>query len=304
MQGRAWTTLFFTASRTLPRRPAMTTWHDDAYDDDLDAFAYDDALPDDALFGESLHGDGAADPSDLDDLHLRAFEDEADAVGADRWTLLTTDATGVRFEALARFAQPLFERYDIDPAEALADDTDETAVTLLETARLLWAFFSLDEAARDDRRAALLAHCYGPDADVEAWEDFADLLRAMEEGWDALSHAARADAEATDTATLDFDALLADDAEGSEMAECDARALFALPLLDDPNVQADPARFEDALHRADAYWSVAQAADRADRLVALLPTLADSADDLPALRAEAEQMLARYDAMFGQAQTG
>ncbi|MEM6785509.1 MAG: hypothetical protein AAF624_17445 [Bacteroidota bacterium] len=293
----------------------MNAWHDDGLDADFNTFL-DEALPADF----SAHaGDGAGyNPYDLHDdplgdgplPHLQRADPQR--VGA-----LVHAASGVRFDALVVYAEPLLRRYDYDVQEALAlsviadqvdaeklgtgldhEEADETLVTLLETARLLWAFFSLSEADRDAHRTTLLTHCYGPDADAEAWEEFADLLEAMETAWQSLTAALRASAEATDT--LGFEALLDTTADSAfdPGRECDARALFALPLLDDPNVQADPARFEAALHRADAYWTLAQQPDRAGRLDALLPTLAEAPTDLMALRAEAEQMLARYDVLF------
>ncbi|MEL6610745.1 MAG: hypothetical protein AAFQ53_01515 [Bacteroidota bacterium] len=282
----------------------MTAWHDDRLDADyrLDH----DTLYDAELTDLDAHaGDGAAfNAIDLDEP-TRFDDPTQQRVDAERVDALLTGASGVQFSPLVTFARPLLERYGVDEQEAYEltaarDSADATVVTLLETARLLWAFFSLDAAARDAQRGTLLTHCYGPDADAEAWEDFADLLTAMGEAWEALPSDVRQEAEATEAPTLSLEALLdtTADAAFDPGRECDARALFALPLLDDPVVQADPSRFEDALHRADAYWTLAQQPDRADRLAALLPTLATADDELPALRAEAERMLARYDDLF------
>lgn len=288
----------------------MTSWHADDLGPDFDAEfdAEFDALHGDGLSDLAGHaGDGAVfgTAEFYDEATLNAGPTAPSSAGSDRIDALVSGATGVQFAALVAFTQPLLERYGFAQHEAYdlaaaPEDADDTVVTLLETARLLWAFFSLDRAGRDAQRTTLLTHCYGPDADAEAWEDFADLLSVMEDAWESMSAATREDAEATDAATLSFDTLIDTTADSAfdPGRECDARALFALPLLDDPAVQADPTRFEAALHRADAYWTLAQQTDRADRLAALLPTLASSPAELPALHAEAQQMLARYDDLF------
>ena len=226
-------------------------------------------------------------------------------------TALVNGETGVQYEALALFAEPLFTLYDLDPIEAFALRTspqsvsDET-VALLETARVLWAFFSLSTSDRAHRRQALASQLVGEDPSEEEWLDLDGLIEATEIHWQALLPEEITTAQTTDHPTLDFDALIHHPAfrveadpdpshagyGTGELSETEARALFAQPLLDDPEVLLDEDAFSDVMRRADVYWhagrnglSVAEALD------------ALGTDETPR-ETEATMMLARYAELF------
>ena len=123
---------------------------------------------------------------------------------------LASGETGVQYEALALFADPLFSLYDLDAADAfrlraepdaVADDT----VALLETARVLWAFFSLEPAARAHKRAALAAQLVGDDPSDEDWMGLDGLLETVEIHWQALLPEEVAAAQSTGHPVLGFD---------------------------------------------------------------------------------------------------
>src|SRR5690606_3008078 len=110
-------------------------------------------------------------------------------------------------------------------------------------------------------------------------------------------------AEQTAFPCLGFDALLAHpafrlDGEHSPktygpdaLSEIEARALFAQPLLDDPDTLADADAFERAMDRANAYWALAQtpAAEREAALREAAERLANGSGDRKALEAEARR---------------
>ncbi len=227
--------------------------------------------------------------------------------------------TGVQFESLALFAEPLFALYDLDAAdafrlrsepEAVADDT----VALLETARVLWAFFSMPPAERAHKRPALAAQLVGEDPSEDDWVSIDGLLETAEIHWQALLPEEVEMAQDVEAETLGFDALLhhpafrvgpeTDDATTAgfgddSLSEVEARALFAQPLLESPDVMSDPDAFEDALTRADDYWALARSAPddeaAADRFA---DEHAATAGEKPALRDEALRMLRRYRELF------
>ena len=222
------------------------------------------------------------DPADLDPETVAAVDGAAAQAFAARKARLTKvlveGETGVQYESLALFAEPLFGVYELDAADAfrlraepdaVADDT----VALLETARVLWAFFSLPPSDRAHKRAALAAQLVGDDPSEEDWMGLDGLLETVEIHWQALLPEEIEAAQSTGHPVLGFDDLLhhpafrvgseEDDAThagygDSGLSEIEARAQFAQPLLEDPALMGDPDAFEDALQRADAYWALAR----------------------------------------------
>lgn len=224
--------------------------------------------------------------------------------------------TGLLFEPLVLFAEPLFDLYGLDPDAALAlrhhpERADEGVLAALEAARVLWAYFALPEPARAERYPRLAAFLLGAHYSPADEADFEEVLDRMQRQWDDLAPEDRALAESGPTPPLDFDALLehpalvgpppettAGSTYGPEaLSELEAQALFAQPLLD----AADgPEAMEAALERASAYWDLAhlRGDDRADLRERILRAYAPSPAERPALEAELEAMLARFAALF------
>ncbi len=245
----------------------------------------------------------------------------ADAFAA-RKTRLTTalvnGETGVQFESLALFAEPLFALYDLDVAdafrlrtepEAVADD----AVALLETARVLWAFFSMPPSERAHKRQVLASQLVGEDPSDDDWVSLDGLLETIVIHWQALLPEEIEMAQDVEAETLDFDALLHHPAfrvgpeEGDathagfgdgSLSEVEARALFAQPLLESPGVMADPDAFEDALARADDYWALARDGGTPEAIDRFAEEHGSTSDEADSIREEARRMVARYRELF------
>jgi hypothetical protein len=279
------------------------------FDDFDDAYDFDDAGP---LRAEPL----AAFEADAFVDHDALVQAGADAATARTARALVEGETGVAFDALVLFAEPLFALYGLDLADAFAlradpDAADPEVLAVLETARLLWAFFSLPPVARGRRRDALAAHLVGPAPSEDDWLDIEGLLDTLDPYWRALLPEERRKAEQAGHPLLDFDALLehpafrlssphAPVAYGPEgLSEIEARALFAQPLLDDPATLADAAAFEHAMERANAYWALAQRPlpEREAALGEAAERLAGGADPA-ALEAEARRMVERFLVLF------
>ncbi|MFN3596296.1 MAG: hypothetical protein ACK41D_03395 [Rubricoccaceae bacterium] len=295
----------------------------DAFDQDaFDQDAFDPFDDNEHAFSFDAEGSFDASPPPARGHGLEAFLDEAGSpeIAARRARLtraLVHGETGVQYEALALFAEPLFMLYELDPADAFLLRTDpenapEDVIALLETARVLWAFFSLPHAERAQRRQRLAAQLVGEDPSDEDWLSLDGLLEAAEVHWQALLPEEIAAAQQTGHDTLSFDALLQHPAfhvgapaedpvhagYGPQgLSELEARALFAQPLLDDDTVMADPDAFEAALARSDLFWSLAQQGADAD-LDAFVAEHARSAEDAERLRGEAWQMITRYRHLF------
>ena len=233
---------------------------------------------------------------------------------------LVEGETGVAYEPLALFAEPLFSLYGLDAADAFRLRTEPEAVgddvvAILEMARVLWAFFSMPPSERAHKRQALAAQLVGEDPSEEDWMGLDGLLETAEIHWQALLPEEVEMAQQTGHPTLAFDDLLhhpafrvgpeADDAthagfgEGA-LSEVEARALFAQPLLEDPDVAADPDAFENALARADAYWALAQSAGADPEAAARAygEEHGGTTDEADRLAAEAGRMIARYRELF------
>lgn len=233
------------------------------------------------------------------------------------------DAMGVRFDALSRFAQPLFELYGIDlqaslakPHSARSNKEVNVLLTVLDTARLLWAYFSLNPGDQDEHADELKACLVGPMPDADAEDSYRELMELMRERWTALPDSLRHHAQAAAPSTLpSFERLLdqhggpmqndADNHAGEgygadQLEKPEALALFAQPLLEDPQIHADPEALEQRMALATAYWELAHAAPsrRDDRLQTLLHRFADSPDEREALEQEAHDMLQRFEDLF------
>jgi hypothetical protein len=258
------------------------------------------------LFAPSSGGDGASahpDPHLLLAQHQRKVH------------ALLDGSTGLRFEALALFAEPLFEVYDLDAAEAFAlprdpDGADEATVTVLEAARLLWAWFALPGAERAERRPALTAFLLGPEHEADEEEDLDHVLYRMEEQWDLLTDEDRELAHAGPEPPLGFDALLAHPAFAQDAAvappgaygpeglsELEAQALFAQPLLDGTE---DADQMESALERANAYWELAhiRGSERELFLRELVLQFGRELGGAEGVEQEAHRMLSRFTELF------
>lgn len=227
------------------------------------------------------------------------------------------EETGIRFEALVLFAEPLFEHYGLDPTDAFAlrqepEGADEGVIAALEAARMIWAYLSLDPGQRRQMQTLLADYLLGPAHAPEDEIDLELLLDRMQEQWAFLSPEERALAEDVPAPTLGFEELLhhpatthgGEDGEAQGYgpeghSEVEAQALFAQPLL---NAAEDPDEMEFAIERAHAYWELGQldAGAREARLALLLATLATRRHARANLENEARQMLARFDELFGR----
>lgn len=255
---------------------------------------------------------------------LAALDGPAAAAFATRKARLTdallSGETGVQFESLALFAEPFFSLYELDASDAFRLRTEPTAVAddtvaLLETARVLWAFMSLPPTQRAHRRMALASQLVGEDPTDEDWVGLDGLLETAEIHWQALLPEEIDAAQQTGHDVLGFDDLLhhpafrvgAEEEDATHagfgpngLSETEARALFAQPLLEDPEVLMDPDRFEDALARADDYWALARdaGADAAAEATAWADEHAATDADRAPLAAEAKEMIRRFRELF------
>lgn len=233
--------------------------------------------------------------------------------------ILTRDETGLRFESLVLFADPLFELYGIDSSEAFAlkhepDEADEATVAVLEAARLLWAYFSIPDSVRHEQHDQLADYLLGPDHNPQDEADFDEIIERMQQQWEMLMPEDRAVAEGVEHQTLGLEALLAHPAfampspkeEGGSygpdgLGVLEAQALFAQPLLDQTT---DPDEMEVALERASAYWEIAhtEGAARETALHAAVKSFGNSAEERGRVEQEARDMLTRFAELFPEQQ--
>lgn len=248
-------------------------------------------------------GDGAPDdPQHVEAQRLRKVR------------ALTENETGLRFESLVLFAEPLFELYELDATEAfmIKHDpaaADDSAVLALEAARLFWAYFSLPDAERAEQENTLADFLLGPGHTPDDHADFEMLLDRMADQWSMLTTEDRATAESADTPTLSLSALVAHPAFAhgpsgeatmygpDGLSEVEARALFAQPLFES---LVDVDEMEAAMDRASSYWTMAHAepSEREAHLSAFVQRAAVTPPERAVLEREGRMMLARFDQLF------
>ncbi|MEO0558884.1 MAG: hypothetical protein AAF170_11945, partial [Bacteroidota bacterium] len=133
--------------------------------------------------------------SGLDPATLAALDGAAASAFAKRKArlarVLAEGTTGVQYEPLALFAEPLFSLYELDAAEAfrLRDDPKtipDDAVALMETARVMWAFLSLPPSTRAHKRQALASQLVGEDPSEDDWISLDGLIDTLDIHWQAL----------------------------------------------------------------------------------------------------------------------
>lgn len=229
--------------------------------------------------------------------------------------------SGIRYEMLAQFADPLFDLYELDwrNIDGSGEDRDRdeltTMVAVLDTARLLWSFFSLDEEANIQMLPELEDALVGRQAGDEERSNVLVLLSILEEHWRQFSPTERAYAEDTPGFTLpSFEILIAEYTNrtdsiptewkkqfGLEQMDLpDALALFAQPLIDDPGLDENPEVLETRIARAQAYWDLATTPpdDYERELSRIVEEFADNQNQRKAIRVEARRMVARYRELF------
>lgn len=233
-----------------------------------------------------------------------------------------TGESGIRFEALARFAGPLFDLFDVtwraDAAtEPAARDEEElsTMIAVLDTARLLWAYFGLDEEESVKWLPELEDALLGTGAGDEERTNLLVLLSLLEEHWHSFTETDRVDALQIPGYVLPkFEELLdaySDDehrlpSQGpstygpADLTLPEALAAFAEPLLHDTSVETEPERVQERMERAQAYWDLATAApnDFDVQLERIVSTFAQDDVDERTIRDEAKEMVARFRTLF------
>ena len=229
--------------------------------------------------------------------------------------------SGLRFEALARFAGPLFDLYEVNwkSADRAADDRDgvelSTMLAVLDTARLLWSFFLLDSEKSLQCLPELEDALLGRGAGNEERSNVLVLLSLMEGHWHQFTSEERMEAEQTPGFTLPpFESLLGQYRERTPRQPArgdryygphdldlpEALALFAQPLLDDARIQNDPDAIERQIARAQAYWELATAPpqDYEAELARILEAFAQTTGEKELVRREADAMVERYHRLF------
>ena len=86
----------------------------------------------------------------------------------------------------------------------------------------------------------------------------------------------------------------------SPPGDADAFALFARPLFETIDLSEDPDLLEDVTQRAEMYWDLAQLQPNARTryIERLVDQWALSEEEAQAIRAEAMQMMQRFDKLF------
>ena len=215
--------------------------------------------------------------------------------------------TGVRYEILVEFAEPLFYLFELDLRSASrvpkARRLDElsTLLALLDTARLFWAYFQLPESAAVDALPELRQALLGPKAGADERRGLADLLAELGQRCAQLRCPDEPESGTPGYSLPAFDELLKAYGSAAEPpgSEPDALALFARPLFEAVDVQ-DTGAVEDAFARAQAYWDLAhlRGEEYERQLQEIARRFAGLDRNSEDVRREAEQMAVRFRSLF------
>lgn len=234
-------------------------------------------------------------------------------------TVYADGASGIPFADLLEFARPLFNLYELDPrhieATGVKREAEElaTLLSVLDLARLFWAYFLLPAGERTTARTAMESAVLGVSPSPEAISSLDELLDVLRERFTSFRESSAVPA-ATSGYTLpsfwelledvevwheepDDDVMFASE-HGAELPE--ALATFARPLFDAVNLE-DPNAIDDVLARAQAYWELAHVSDSNfdQKLARIIERFGRDGRSQESILEEAREMVQRYRELFG-----
>lgn len=215
--------------------------------------------------------------------------------------------TGVRYEALVQFAEPLFRMYQLDlrsvggkPSARRLDELT-TLLAVLDAARLFWAYFRLPESIALDKLPDLTRTLLGVEYAPEDEAGLFDLLSILEEQWVYAGCTQDSESVVPGYSLPAFEDLLESFGARNEIDanEPDTLALFARPLFESVDV-GDPEAVEDAVARAQAYWELAQLQGKEyeRHLEAVILRFSGTHRGQKDVQREAEDMALRFRRLF------
>ncbi|HRR07631.1 MAG TPA: hypothetical protein PLO56_02970 [Rhodothermales bacterium] len=240
-----------------------------------------------------------------------------------RYLTLQSGTTGLSFDALSRFSEPLWVFYGLEKSAVLdeleyTEDLDlmDTAVSIMESARLFWAYFRTPKEKKAETLGILEDRMLGEMPEPEDQEDFRELVEKMEAGFKRFSKTAIQQAEEnsgykTQTFQQVIEALEADqptpatteiflaDDDDVMTQSPDVLARFAAPLLEkiDPS---DPDAFDESFSKAADYWEYARSpeSEKPRILMVLKRKYAKRPEELALIENEAQMMSEQFVRMF------
>lgn len=210
------------------------------------------------------------------------------------------ESSGIPFEQLAEFSQPLLELFDVDPHHwslpKQVPDNDELVqsyASALAAAEVFWSYFTLDHEVRKRFVPELKSYFIGNDPAPHEQADFMLLVGCMEGQWLKVT-GGRATSGPVGRVVSDLNAA------SPSNATLETLALFGEPLMDSPELLEDPDQLESIMARIGDYWALAhcQPENLEAELQRLIYRYADSASDRLKIEQEARKMLERYDLLF------
>ena len=226
------------------------------------------------------------------------FEGSARADARDSYAFYLNETSGICFEHLARFCQPMLELFDVDPhhwrlPNSVPDDPQllDAYTSALAAAEMFWSYFTLDPSVRKRFLPELKAYFIGATPLPHEEADFLLLVDCMREQWTSLGEDVGRTARPSTTHSA-----VADD----DIPELETLALFGEPLIADPALLEDPDRLDAVMSLVHDYWELARAGtSEFERMLdALVHKHGRTREDRIRLRGEAQEMVERYNELF------
>ncbi len=226
------------------------------------------------------------------------FEDSNPTDSRDSYSFYLNESSGIRFEHLARFSQPLLELFDVEPhhwrlPNSIPDDAQllDTYSAALAAAEMFWSYFTLDEHTRKRFLPELKSYFIGAEPLPHEEADFLLLVDCMRLQWTKLVGEIDVSMQPGRQSSM---------MEVGDQPDLETLALFGEPLMDDPTLLEDPDALEAIMERVADYWELANASeeDRDTLLEGIVMRHRDDHRSASDIRDEAAKMLARFDSLF------
>ncbi len=228
--------------------------------------------------------------------------------------LYRSGKSGIQYQKLQQFVQPILAHYQIELDASFADDVtpenlDDMTLMLdiFETASILWDYCCLAPDAKSGAFKNLQDSLIGPHPEREDLVQFPILVASMEEQWEALSEGMQHQAAPTimpmadmgpDTPAVSTNGAAHYGPDQLDIPE--AFALFSRPLLENDALFEDPESLDDVMCKAQAYWDLAHLSEKEQSSVmrSVLNKFTSAAQHLDDLHNEALAMIKRFHELF------
>jgi len=224
------------------------------------------------------------------------FKGRAEADASATYKFYLDDSSGIPFDQLARFSQPLLELFDVEPHHWRLPRRIPADIQLLDAytsalaaAEMFWSYFTLDSGLRRKFLQELKSYFIGSEPLPHEEADFLLLVDCMRVQWQQIGGEIQIDDRPHQALSSE-----------NSLPDLETLALFGEPLMEARDLYDDPDRLDEIMTRVQDYWRLANTGvDHYDEMLnSIVDRHGTSHEDRRRVRAEASMMVVRHRELF------